>query len=68
MNLNLYVEYGNWNSIFKRFNRWSRKGIWQQLSHAVADIVDLENLAIDSTIVRAHPWAAGAKGGPQRRD
>lgn len=60
-------RYGSWNNVFKRFNRWSRKGIWKQLSQAVADFFDFENIAIDSTVVRAHPSAASAKGGRSAR-
>ena len=55
--------FGLWNSVFVRFNRWSRKGVWQQLFTVLADDPDFEHVMIDATIIRAHQHAAGAKGG-----
>ena len=54
---------GNWNSVFQRFNRWSRKGVWARIFKALAADPDFEHIMIDATIVRAHQHAAGAKGG-----
>lgn len=53
-------EYGYWNTIYRRFARWSEQGIFEQLHQALADDADLEHLLIDSTTIRAHPRAAGA--------
>ncbi len=53
-------EYGYWNTIYRRFARWSEQGIFQQLHQALADDADMEHLLIASTIIRAHPCAAGA--------
>jgi len=55
--------FGNWNSIFVRFSRWSKGGVWDRLFAAMADDPDFEYIMIDSTIVRAHQHAAGKKGG-----
>jgi putative transposase len=55
--------FGNWNSVFVRFNRWSRNGVWERLFRLLADDPDFEHIMIDATIVRAHQHAAGAKGG-----
>lgn len=55
--------FGNWNSTFRRFSRWSEKGVWERVFLAMADDPDFEYLIIDSTIVRAHQHASGAKGG-----
>jgi putative transposase len=55
--------FGRWNSVFMRFNRWSRKGVWESLFKALADDPDFEHVMIDATIIRAHQHAAGAKGG-----
>ena len=51
------------NSVFVRFNRWSEGGVWQRIFATLADDPDFEYLILDSTIVRAHQHAAGAKGG-----
>jgi putative transposase len=55
--------FGAWNSAFRRFSRWSAKGVWHRIFTAMADDPDFEYLIVDSTIVRVHQHAAGAKRG-----
>src|SRR5215510_2534110 len=57
----LPAEYGNWNSIYKRIVRWCKAGVWERMLARFASDPDMENGMIDSTIVRAHPCAAGAQ-------
>src|ERR1700684_678085 len=57
----LPAVFGEWNSVFRRFSRWSRKGVWWRIFEAMSDDPDFEYLIVDSTIVRAHQHAAGAK-------
>jgi transposase len=56
-------EYGKWNTVFKRFNEWSKKNIWSDLNNYCIEDPDLEWVMIDATIVRAHACAAGYKKG-----
>jgi transposase len=52
---------GNWYSTFTRFSRWAKAGVWERLFAAVSADRDLEEVMLDSTAVRAHQHAAGAK-------
>lgn len=61
-------RFGDWNNVARRHKRWSDSGAWEKVfAHLAAD-ADNEYAAIDSTIVRAHQHAAGAKGGTKRRN
>lgn len=51
---------GEWNSQWRRFDRWAKAGVWGRVFDALQD-PDTEWLLMDSTVIRAHPCAAGAK-------
>ncbi|HEU0155663.1 MAG TPA: IS5 family transposase, partial [Stellaceae bacterium] len=51
---------GDWKNTHRRFSRWAKSGVWQQLfEHLIAD-ADNEYVMLDSTTVRAHQHSAGA--------
>jgi len=62
------AEFGPYTTVYNRFNRWSRQGLWLQMFEALTGHSGIfDGVAIDATHVKAHRSAGGAKGGPSRR-
>jgi len=60
-------EYGPYTTIYNRFNRWSRQGIWLAMFKALTGSTGvIGTAAIDASHVKAHRSAAGGKGGLRR--
>lgn len=64
----LPARYGPWQSVYTRFRRWTQMGVWQQILEQLIQNEPVQSIVLlDSTIVRAHQHAAGAKGGRNSR-
>ena len=65
-------RYGPWQSVYTRFRRWTRAGVWDRILAAVQRHADAEGRLdwgvhfVDGTVIRAHQHAAGAKGGTRK--
>ena len=65
-------RYGSWKTVSSRFYRWQRAGVWERVLAALQRRADVEGRLdwtlhfVDSTVVRAHQHAAGAKGGSRQ--
>jgi transposase len=60
-------EYGPHTTIYNRFNRWSKAGVWQTMLKGLVVFDAAKTQCIDSTTAKAHRCAAGGKGGPKNR-
>jgi transposase len=65
-------RYGSWQSIYGLFRRWQREGVWAAILAGLQQLGDAAKLigwdvSVDSTIVRAHQHAAGARRHPERQ-
>lgn len=65
----LHEHFGKWSSVYRQFRRWTLAGVWELMLAALNDGGGgLKSVQmIDSTIIRAHHQAAGAKGGLKNR-
>ena len=62
--------FGDWNAVYQRAKRWRQAGVWDRLFEQLPTegaTAEVRRLFVDSTTVRAHPHAAGAKKRPARR-
>lgn len=58
-------EFGRWHSVYQQFRRWTIAGLWDSILEALNETEGVKEQVqmVDSTIIRAHQQAAGAKGG-----
>ncbi|MFF7205485.1 IS5 family transposase [Streptomyces sp. NPDC008141] len=70
--IHLPEKYGNWRGVYNRLRMWAIDGTWERVFTALVAQADADDdlnwvVSVDSTIVRAHQHAAGArKKGPQQ--
>ena len=59
----LPVRFGNRDAVYQRFRRWEKAGRWRKLFERLpADLQEVRTIFLDSSVIRAHPHAAGAPG------
>lgn len=54
-------RFGKWTTVYRRFRRWSSKGVFAQVLFSLVGDMDLDVAMIDGTYLKAHQHSAGAK-------
>jgi transposase len=56
-------RYGSWSTLYDKFARWSDEGVIEKIFETLSVDADMQDLSIDSTSIKAHQHAGGAKKG-----
>jgi transposase len=56
------TDYGPYTTVYNRFNRWSRQGVWEDIFYAPNGLIGGVTASLDSMHIKAHRSAGGAKG------
>lgn len=56
-------RYGPWNTVYDRFRAWAEANVFEKIFEMLGVDADMQDLSIDSTSVKVHQHAAGAKKG-----
>ena len=62
-------RFGPWQTVYSRFRTWTLAGVWDKVLSALIaeDLVDETTLMLDSTTIKVHQHASGAKKGAKKR-
>ena len=62
-------EFGKWSSVYRQFRRWTLASLWELILESLNESGAMPGQVqmIDSTVIRAHHLAAGAKGGLKKK-
>jgi transposase len=67
-------RYGPWQTCYDRLVRWRRAGVWERIFQTLLGQADAQGhvewsvISVDSTVVRAHQHAAGARRTPAQAE
>jgi transposase len=56
-------RYGSWSTLYDKFKRWSEAGLFEKIFNMLGVDADMQDLSLDSTSIKVHQHAAGAKIG-----